>query len=104
MYKICFYVPAASAEDVKKAIFEAQAGKIGNYDSCCWQSPGIGQFRPLDDSNPAVGDKNKLNYVDEYKVELICDDKYLHSAINALINAHPYEEPAFQYWKIQTEI
>ena len=53
MYKISVYVPENSVEKVKQALFDAGAGRIGNYDSCCWQTAGIGQFRPLENSNPA---------------------------------------------------
>ena len=52
MYKIEFYTPESHLETVKKAMFEAGAGHLENYDCCCWQTRGIGQFRPLEGSNP----------------------------------------------------
>ena len=52
MYKIEFYVPESHLEAVKRAMFGAGAGKIGNYDSCCWQIKGLGEFRPLEGATP----------------------------------------------------
>ena len=95
MYKICFYVPEEALEKVKSAMFEAGAGRIGDYDSCCWQVPGRGQFRPLEGSNPAIGAHNQLETLEEWKVELVCENDLLKDVVAALKSAHPYEEVAF---------
>ncbi len=100
MYKICVYVPENSVEKVKQALFDAGAGRIGNYDSCCWQTAGIGQFRPLENSNPAIGTLNKTEQVNEIKIELVCADDLVKAAIQAMRLAHPYEEPAFDVWQL----
>ena len=101
MYKICVYVPENSVESVKQALFDAGAGRIGNYDSCCWQTSGTGQFRPLENSNPAIGSQGTVEQVVEMKVELVCEDKLVRSAIEAMRSAHPYEEPAFDVWRLE---
>ena len=101
MYKLCFYVPENATDLVKNALFEAGAGKIGDYDSCCWQTLGTGQFRPLDNSNPTIGQKGQVEAVVEFKVEMICDNKHIKAAIEALKKAHPYEEPAFDICKLE---
>lgn len=95
MYKLCFYVPESHLESVKSALFSAGAGKMGDYDSCCWQVLGQGQFRPLSGSQPYIGQQGKMEVVDEYRVELVCAEEHIHGAIAALKLAHPYEEPAF---------
>ena len=95
MYKICVYVPEKSVENVKQALFDAGAGRIGNYDRCCWQTEGIGQFRPLQNSNPAIGSLNEVERVREVKIELVCADELVKQAIQAMKDSHPYEEPAF---------
>lgn len=100
MYKICVYVPEISVETVKQALFHAGAGRIGNYDSCCWQTQGTGQFRPLEHSNPAIGTVNEIEQVSEIKIELVCEDDLVEGAIQALRESHPYEEPAFDVWKL----
>lgn len=96
MYKICFYVPLDHAEKVKNAMFEKGAGKIGNYGCCAFQIIGEGQFMPLEGSNAFIGSLDKLEKVPELKVEMVCDESFIHDVITALKQAHPYEEPAYQ--------
>ena len=95
MYKLGFYVPASHLEQVKAALFTAGAGRIGNYDSCCWQTPGQGQFRALEGSRPYLGQQGKVETIEEYRVELVFDASLLEPVVAALRRAHPYEEPAF---------
>ncbi len=101
MYKICVYVPEDSVEKVKQALFDAGAGRIGNYDCCCWQTEGSGQFRPLENSNPAIGSLNKIEQVNELKIELVCEDDLVKQAIQAIKQSHPYEEPAYDVWRLE---
>ncbi|WP_210396481.1 YqfO family protein [Motiliproteus sediminis] len=100
MYKLCFFVPEAELELVKKAVFASGAGQIGNYDHCCWQVLGEGQFRPLQGSQPAIGALGSLERVPEYRVELVCDDDKIAAAVAALKRAHPYEEVAYDVIKL----
>ena len=62
MFKLCIYVPETHLEPLKEAIFDAGAGRIGNYDRCCWQVLGTGQFRPLDDSQPFIGERGQVEH------------------------------------------
>ncbi|MCA9177610.1 MAG: YqfO family protein [Planctomycetales bacterium] len=101
MFKLCFYVPESHLEDVKSAVFAAGAGRIGNYDCCCWESLGQGQFRALEGSQPFLGQQGEVERVAEVKVELVCDDSLIADAVAALKLAHPYEEPAYQVWKLE---
>lgn len=100
MYKISFYVPMEAAEAVKSALFAAGAGRMGNYDCCSWQCLGAGQFRPLAGSAPAIGQQDELARLPELQVEMVCDDACLPATLAALFSAHPYETPAFAYWRI----
>lgn len=100
MYKICVYVPENSVETVKQALFDAGAGRIGNYDSCCWQTDGTGQFRPLQGSNPAIGSLDAVESVREVKIELVCEDELVKGTVQAMRDSHPYEEPAFDVWQL----
>ncbi len=95
MYKLCFFVPESHVEAVKEAVFASGAGKIGDYEACCWQVLGYGQFRPLAGSQPFLGQQGELERVMEYRVELVCDGARIKEAVAALRAAHPYEEPAF---------
>lgn len=101
MYKLCFFVPETHLEQTKLALFAAGAGRIGNYEHCAWQCRGQGQFRPLKGSNPYLGEKDQLETVVEYKVELVCDDELVRDALQALKTAHPYEEPAYDIYRLE---
>ncbi|ABE59987.1 MULTISPECIES: NIF3 1 [Chromohalobacter] len=100
MYKLAFFVPVEEAESVKEAVFATGAGRIGDYEACCFQTAGQGQFRPLDGADPHIGQVGALSHVEELKVELVCEDARLEAAVAALKLAHPYEEPAYEAWQL----
>lgn len=95
MYKLIFFVPDTHVELVKQAVFAAGAGKQGNYDQCCWQVLGQGQFRPLKGAAPHIGELEKLELVPEWRVETILPKDKLASVLKVMKQAHPYEHPAF---------
>lgn len=101
MYKLVFYAPASHVEVVKRACFDAGAGRIGDYDSCAWQVLGQGQFRPLDGSAPFIGEQDQLQLVAEYKVEMVCEAPLIRAVVQALLDAHPYEEPAYDVCRLE---
>ena len=101
MYKICVFVPETAVDQVKQSMFAAGAGKIGDYDSCCWQTLGQGQFRPLEGSSPFIGEQNRIETVAEYRIEMVCADELIKDAVAAMKNSHPYEEPAYDVWKLE---
>lgn len=100
MYKLCFYVPETHLDGVKKAVFAAGGGRVGGYDSCCWQTLGQGQFRPLEGSQAFLGQVGSIEHVAEWKVELVVADELIHEAVKALKSSHPYEAPAFEVWRL----
>lgn len=100
MYKLCFFVSEEDADSVKTALFAAGVGRIGDYDQCCWQTSGVGQFRPLAGANPHLGQQNRLEKVAELKVEMVCSDELIHAAVATLKQAHPYEEVAYEVYKL----
>lgn len=101
MYKICFYVPITHAEEVKNNMFANGAGKIGNYACCSWQTFGEGQFMPLANSHAFIGEIDTLEKISELKIEMVCEDMYIRRVIDALKTSHPYEEPAYQVWRLE---
>ena len=94
LYKIEFYVPESHLEAVKSAMFAAGAGRVGDYDSCAWQTLGQGQFRPLEGANPYLGQTGKVETEPEFKVEMVCAGKFMRAVVEAMKGSHPYEEVA----------
>ena len=97
MYKLVVYIPEKSLETVKKALFDAGAGQMGNYDRCSWQTKGQGQFRPLEGSSPNIGDTGTLETLTEWRLEVLVMEAVASGVKRALIDSHPYEEPAFEF-------
>lgn len=102
LYKISFYVPFEYTEKVKDAMFEKGAGKYKKYDHCSWQTKGVGQFCPLEGSKPFIGNKEKVEQVDEYKVEMLCEKKYIKDVLKKMLEVHPYQKVAYSVSKIET--
>lgn len=95
MYLLSFYVPLTHLDNVKEAIFKTGAGALGAYSHCAWQTEGMGQFKPLEGSHAYIGQLNEIEYVPEYKVEIVCQKETLELAVKALKETHPYEVPAY---------
>jgi hypothetical protein len=100
VYKLAFFVPASHVEVVKAAVFAAGGGRIGGYDHCAWQTLGQGQFRPLDGSQPFLGQTGQVEVVEEWKVELVVNDDLIAQVVAALKQSHPYETPAYEVWRL----
>lgn len=99
MLKLTFYVPITHKEEVKNALFGVGVGKIGNYDMCCFETEGRGQFRALPGANPTIGKIGNLEIVPEVRLEMVLDDHILYKALEVLKEAHPYETPAYDVVK-----
>lgn len=95
MLKLTVYVPDSHLEAVKQALFGAGAGRLGNYDQCCWQVMGEGQFRPLLGAQPFLGKTSQLETVPEWRLEVLLPASAQTAVVQALRQAHPYETPAF---------
>lgn len=101
-YKLVFFCPPTALPAIKKAIFATGAGNYPKYSECCFTTPGIGQFRPSQDSNPHIGEQGKLEEVGEVRCETICPDRDIAvEAVRALKEAHPYEVVAYEVYKIE---
>lgn len=103
MYLLYFYVPESHKDIVKEAVFTAGAGRYDGYDCCSWEVEGTGQFRPLEGSNPFIGSTDTIEQVKEFRIEMICTKESIKKVVEALIEAHPYEEPAYGITEIFTK-
>lgn len=100
LLKLVTFVPHEHHTKVQNALFTAGAGEIGEYDSCSFNLEGTGTFRAGESANPFVGEINKLHAEPEIRVEVILPKYLKDKAISALIDAHPYEEPAFDIFPL----
>lgn len=99
--KIVTFVPEAQLDDVRRALWDAGAGTIGNYHNCSFNLRGTGTFFGSEGTSPAVGTAGQLEQVDEIRLEVVCSSKNLERALRALRSAHPYEEPAVDVFSIK---
>jgi hypothetical protein len=102
LYNIVVYVPETHAERVKEAMFQAGGGRFEQYDNCSWQVKGTGQFRPLAGSTPFLGTAGTVEQVPEYRLEMVCAASRIKPVLQAMIDAHPYEEVAYHAYKAMT--
>ncbi|KIQ16234.1 Nif3-like dinuclear metal center hexameric protein [Rhodococcus sp. MEB064] len=89
------HVPVGDASTVREAMFAAGAGAIGDYRECSWSTEGVGQFRPVDGAQPAIGTVGTVEFVEESRLEMVAPRSARARVLAALRAAHPYEEPAF---------
>ncbi len=101
--KLITFVPEDKAEEVRKAIFNAGAGQIGNYDNCSFNSSGTGTFRAGENTNPYVGEKNKIHFENETKIETVYPKHLEHKILSALFQSHPYEEVAYDIYSLENK-
>ncbi|WP_119394265.1 NGG1p interacting factor NIF3 [Salinibius halmophilus] len=101
MLQLVVYVPVTHKEQVKLALFEAGAGTQGDYEHCAFEYAGTGQFKPMASANPFIGEPGALERVEEVKVEMLCPEHLRNAVLQALKAAHPYEEPAYHFVRIE---
>ncbi len=95
MQKLVGFVPPENLIEVRRAVFEAGAGSIGAYSECSWSVPGIGTFKGNEGADPAVGEVGVFEVVDELRFETVFPSWRRNEVCSAYLNAHPYEEPAY---------
>ena len=103
LLKLVTFVPVTHGEHVRKALFDAGAGHIGNYDACSYNLSGEGTFRALEGANPFVGDLNSVHVEKEVRIETVLPVGIKRKVLTALKEAHPYEEPAFDLYNLNNE-
>ncbi|MCX7970561.1 MAG: Nif3-like dinuclear metal center hexameric protein [Negativicutes bacterium] len=103
-YKLAVFAPFEHSEAVLKAMCGAGAGRFPNYSDCSFQSRGIGQFRPLAGANPFVGRIAEVESVEEMKLETIVRKRDLPAVLSAMLEAHPYEEVAYDLYQLENRL
>lgn len=100
IFKLAVYVPEQYHHLLQEALFQAGAGKIGNYSETSFSFTGKGSFKPLTGSAPFLGNVGQREEVSEIKLETIFYERYLDGIITALHKNHPYEEPAYDVFEL----
>ena len=109
IYQLCVYFPLEEPASLqalqafKEALFGAGAGRLGNYQRCCWQTRGSGQFEAMSGANPTLGQPGEVTEVEEVKLELFVPSDARVAVERALRSAHPYEEPAYFFFIADTQ-
>ncbi|MEX0777380.1 MAG: Nif3-like dinuclear metal center hexameric protein [Phycisphaeraceae bacterium] len=103
-FKLVTYVPAEQLERVRQAIWQAGGGHIGAYDQCSFSVEGQGTFRGGEGTNPTIGKPGRLETVTERRLETVVPAAKLAAAVRAMVAAHPYEEPAFDVFRLEPPV
>ncbi|MGI6576130.1 MAG: Nif3-like dinuclear metal center hexameric protein [bacterium] len=101
LYKLVVFVPQEYEAQVRSALGDAGAGWIGNYSHCTFRVSGTGTFQPQVGSQPFIGTTGKLEQVSEYRLETVTTAKLLPQVLEAMFAAHPYEEVAYDLFRME---
>lgn len=103
LYKLAVFCPKKEAAEVRNALFAAGAGRLGDYDGCSFNIQGTGTFRAGEEANPYVGEIGELHEEKEVKIEVILPGHLKNVVIKSMIEAHPYEEVAYDIFALDNE-
>ena len=96
-------MPAEALDVTRDAVFEAGAGRIGDYERCSWYTAGTGTFLGGEETDPAVGESGREEHIPELRVETVVPAHLIGRVLAALREAHPYEEPAYDVYPLLDE-
>ncbi len=99
-YKLVWFVPREALDPTREAVFAAGAGRIGDYERCSWYTAGTGTFLGGEGSAPSIGRAGREERVSELRVETVVPAESAAQVIEALREAHPYEEVAFELYPL----
>ncbi|GGE47029.1 GTP cyclohydrolase 1 type 2 [Pullulanibacillus camelliae] len=103
LYKLAAYVPETHAVALRQALGQAGAGALGEYSHCTFNSQGEGTFMPSNTAQPFIGEAGRLERVKETKIETVVPERLLNKVTRAMLQAHPYEEVAYDIYALKNE-
>ena len=98
LLKLVTYCPISDSDTIKNALFDAGAGHIGNYSECSFSTEGSGTYKGNHASNPYLGKKGERHIENEVRIEVVLRNYQRSKVLKALIEAHPYEEVAYEIY------
>jgi dinuclear metal center YbgI/SA1388 family protein len=102
--KLTAFVPTAYLKRVQKAICAAGAGKYEKYSDCTFRLEGTGTFKGNNAATPFIGKAGKYEEAAEYRLETRVRLADKHKVEKALLKAHPYETPAYDFTRLEENI
>jgi hypothetical protein len=99
-YKLVWFVPEAALDETRDAVFAAGGGRIGDYERCSWYAAGTGTFLAGEGADPTIGEVGREEHVTELRVETVVPDERAREVVAALVEAHPYEEVAYDLYPL----
>lgn len=103
MVKLVTFVPETHLGAVRKAVCDAGAGSIGEYSYCTFSAEGTGTFRPSEEANPYSGKRHRINEEPERRFEVLVPKARIPLVVKALLQAHPYEEVAYDLVQLENK-
>ncbi|MFD1926543.1 Nif3-like dinuclear metal center hexameric protein [Sporosarcina siberiensis] len=103
LYKLSVFSPVSHADALRQALAGAGAGAIGDYKGCSFTSSGTGRFTPSEGANPFIGSVDEMESVAEEKIEVVLPEHLKQRVLKAMVKAHPYEEPAYDYIRLDQQ-
>jgi hypothetical protein len=100
LHKLVWFVPREALEQTRAAVFDAGAGRIGDYERCSWYTAGTGTFLAGQGTKPTVGEVGREERVAELRVETVVPVQLVGDVVRALLAAHPYEEVAYELYPL----
>ena len=98
--KLVWFVPEEALDATRDAVFAAGAGRIGDYERCSWYAQGTGTFLAGEGADPAIGEVGREERVPELRVETVVPAERAREIVRALLDAHPYEEVAYELYPL----
>jgi len=99
-HKLVWFVPEEALDATRDAVFAAGAGRIGDYERCSWYAQGTGTFLAGEGADPAIGEVGREERVPELRVETVVPAERAREIVRALLDAHPYEEVAYELYPL----
>ncbi|MGI6003811.1 MAG: Nif3-like dinuclear metal center hexameric protein [Christensenellales bacterium] len=103
LYKLVVYTPKDHVRAVENALFENGAGHIGRYSHCGFSVEGAGSFMPLEGTDPFIGRQHEISRVEEVRLESVVSEAALECVVRAMKEAHPYEEVAYDVFRLEAD-
>lgn len=99
-YKVVVFCSVQDVDKITFAMASEGAGEIGNYSVCSFRIKGVGTFKGNQNSNPKIGKRGKFELAEEVRLEMICNGENLNRIINAMLEVHSYDEPAYEIYHV----